>query len=63
MDINFDISVTYDEKDKAGGEAKITVISLLSGNFSKSNEIANFNVSRVKFTTSMKFSTTKAKTI
>lgn len=59
LKIDFDISVSYDEKDKTGGEAKITVISLLSGSLNRSNEVANSNFSRVKFSVNMDFSTTK----
>jgi len=59
--IDFDISVSYDEKDKTDGEAKITVISLLSGSLKKGNEVTNSNFSRIKFAVNMNFSTTKVK--
>lgn len=63
IDINFDISVTYDEKDKTEGGAKITVINLLSGNLTKGNEVTNSNFSRIKFELVMNFNSQKIKTI
>jgi hypothetical protein len=61
LKIDFDISVSYDEKDKTEGGAKITVISLFSGNLTKGIEVANSNFSKVKFSVVMKFSTDKIK--
>lgn len=63
IDISFDVSVSYDEKENKNGEVKITVISLLSGKLTKGSEIANSNFSRIKFSVRMGFKTERTKVI